>query len=365
MNVDRLLRDVEARLQEQDPELRAAALDVLREAIARERRREDPSLTVEAERERRVEAEEMREMVEAIDRPASTEAALAEAVKQAARAVEVDVTVVTAFEAGGAFRVVAALGAQAEPLVGALLDDPRLVPLLESRVPAAVSGSELEEVSPPFPLPLRSWIAVPMLHEGEPLGLLFLGRLEVASFTENELHRARRVAFAVAAVLARGRQLDQVRRYAVLLEQVVEVDHRVFRGEGLETLGQALLDGACRVGGYRAGLLVIQTPRGPLVAAAVGEPLQPAVGRPAPAELAATALRRLPLERVLDVAEHLGIVLPACDARLVPVAAPDDYVGCLCLLDPAGPSLDEVLVEAYASRAAVAWRHASGRRIAV
>ena len=54
----------------------------------RERRWVDPSLTIEDERERRVEAEEMREMVEAIDRPAATEAALAEAVKQMARAVE-------------------------------------------------------------------------------------------------------------------------------------------------------------------------------------------------------------------------------------------------------------------------------------
>jgi hypothetical protein len=56
MNVDRVLRDVEGRLQDQDPALRAAVVEALREAIARERRREDPSLTVEAERERRLEA---------------------------------------------------------------------------------------------------------------------------------------------------------------------------------------------------------------------------------------------------------------------------------------------------------------------
>jgi GAF domain-containing protein len=304
----------------------------------------------------------MREMVEAIDRPASTEAALAEALKQASRAVEVDAAVVASAETNGQFHVVAAQGARAEPLVGALLDDPRLAGLLESRVPTAVSGSEAEEVKAPLPLGLRSWLAVPTLHEGEPLGLLFLGRLAPSSFTPNELHRSRRVAFAVAAVLARGRQLEQVRRYAVLLEQVVELDQRVFRDEHAASLGQALLDGACRVGGYRAGLLVLQTPHGPAVAAALGEPLQPSVGRPAPAELAATTLRRLPPERVLDVAEHLGIVLPACDARLVPVATPEAFVGCLCLLDPAGPAAEEALIDAYASRAAVAWRYATAKR---
>lgn len=363
MNLDRLLRDVDGRLQAHDPEVREAFLDVLREAIARERRRDDPSLTVEAERERRLEAEEMREMVESIDRPASTDAALAEAVKQTARAVDVDATVLTSAESGGLFRVLAALGTHAEPLVGSALAEPRLAGLLDRRVPTAVSGAEAEPLPPPLPLALRAWAAVPMLHEGEPLGLLFLGRSAPSGFTPNELHRARRIAFAAAAVLARGRQLDQVRRYAVLLEQVVEIDQRVFRHESSDKLGQALLDGACKVGGYRAALLVLQTPRGPVVRAATGEPLLPALGCPAPAELASTALRRLPAERVLDVAGHLGVVLPACEARLVPVATPDAYVGCLFLLDPAGACPDDVLIEAYASRAAVAWRHAALRRV--
>src|SRR5512143_1652958 len=276
MNVKRLLREVEKRLEGRDAELRESVLDALREAVARERRWVDPSLTIEDERERRVEAEEMREMVEAIDRPAATEAALAEAVKQMARAVELDATVLTAIEPGGVFRVVAALGQQAEPLVGTVLSDPRLPALADDPQPTVVADTE-SAGPPPLGLPLRSWAALPMIHEGERLGLLLLGRQAPSDFSQAELHRARRLAYAAGAVLARGRQLDQVRRYAVLLEQVVEVDHRVFRGDGLETLGQALLDGACRVGGYRAGLLVIQTPRGPRVAGAVGEALQPSL----------------------------------------------------------------------------------------
>ncbi len=361
MNVKRLLREVESRLADRDADLRESVLDALREAIARERRWVDPSLTIEDERERRVEAEEMREMVEAIDRPAETEAALAEAVKQAARAVEVDATILTAIEPGGVFRVVAAQGQEAEPLVGTVLSDPRLSTLADEAQPTVVSDTE-SGGPPPVALPLRSWAALPMVHEGVRLGLLLLGRLAPADFSQTELHRARRLAFTVGAVLARGRQLDQVRRYAVLLEQVVEVDQRVFRGDSPEALCQALLDGACRVGGYRSGLLVLQTPRGPQVSAATGEPLLPAVGRPAPADLASTAIRRLAAERVLDVAEALGVVLPAGEACLVPVATPDSYVGCLLLVDPSGPNPDDVLIEAYASRAALAWRHAVRQR---
>jgi hypothetical protein len=364
MNVKRLLREVEKRLEGRDAELRESVLDALREAIARERRWVDPSLTIEDERERRVEAEEMREMVEAIDRPAATEAALAEAVKQASRAIEVDTTILTAIEPGGVFRVVAALGQQAEPLVGTVLSDPRLPALADDPQPTVVSDTE-SGGPPPLALPLRSWATLPMIHEGERLGLLLLGRLAPSDFSQTELHRARRLAYSVGAVLARGRQLEQVRRYAVLLEQVVEVDQRVFRGDSLEALGQALLDGACRVGGYRGGLLVLQTPRGPQVSAAVGEAVLPALGRPAPAELASTTLRWLSAERMLDTAEALGVVLPAADACLVPVATPDSYVGCLVLLDPSGPNSDEVLIEAYASRAAVAWRHVARQRSAV
>ena len=62
MNVDRLLREAEKRLSHLDEGLRADVLDVFREEITKERRRLDPGLTVEAERERRVEAETLREV---------------------------------------------------------------------------------------------------------------------------------------------------------------------------------------------------------------------------------------------------------------------------------------------------------------
>jgi hypothetical protein len=62
---------------------------------------------------------------------------------------------------------------------------------------------------------------------------------------------------------------------------------------------------------------------------------------------------------MLDVAEALGRELPAEQVYLVPLATPDGWVGCLVLLDPNGESLEDRLLEAYASRAAAVWRHAA------
>jgi hypothetical protein len=155
------------------------------------------------------------------------------------------------------------------------------------------------------------------------------------------------------------RQFAQLRRFLTLLEQVVDLDQRVFHGDGPEVLCPVILEGACRIGGYHGGLFVLQTPRGPVVAATSGEAFAGALRRPAPADLASAATRRLPAARMLDVAEALGVELPAEQVFLVPLATNEGWVGCLTLLDPNGESPEDRLVEAYASRAAAAWRHAA------
>ncbi len=65
---------------------------------------------------------------------------------------------------------------------------------------------------------------------------------------------------------------------------------------------------------------------------------------------------------MLEVAEGLGTQLPAEQTHLVPLATPDAFVGCLVLADPTGESPDDRLMEAFASRAAAAWRHAALHR---
>ena len=193
------------------------------------------------------------------------------------------------------------------------------------------------------------------------IGLLYLGRAHPDPFVDEDLHRAKAVAFSAAAAIRKAQLLEQVHRYAALMEQVVEVDQRVFAGVPLDEVARAILDGAGKVGSYKGGLLILQSPRGPVVAAATGEGLAGAVGRPAPPDLAATAARRLPASRIPEVAEALGVTMPAQPMFLVPLNTADGHVGTLALLDPDGETPDDRLMEAYGSRTAAAYRHAAAR----
>jgi hypothetical protein len=366
LNIDRILRDVEGRLAAMGGAapggegLRHEFMDALREAFARERRGLDPSFTVERERERRQNAEQLRGALEAIHGSVRPDEALDEVLKQLGRVVQADFSLVAVAEPETGLRVAAVSEAGAARLVGAPLADPRLDAAGEERRAVRVRDSEAEG---PLALagapPLRSWVALPLLLEGDVVGMLVAGRLALDTFTDEDLLRAKAVAFWAAAALRRVQLQEQARRYATLLEQVVEVDQRVFRGEGTDALSPAILEGACRIGGYRGGMLVLQTPRGPVVAASSGEALAGAVGRAAPADLASAAARRLSAARMLDVAESLGMELPAEQVYLVPLATPEGWLGCFALLDPSGESPEDRLLEAYALRAAAAWRHAA------
>jgi GAF domain-containing protein len=359
MNVDRLLRDVEGRLEGLDESVRREVVDGLREAIARERRLLGPGLTVEAERERRQTAEELRQALEAIHRPTRLGEALEEVLTQLGRVISLDYSAVAAREPGDGFRILATRGDE-EDHRGAPVTDPRLDDVRESYQPKVVMEEPVEGARPlPGSPPLRTWAALPLLLEGDVVGLLMAGRLAAAPFSEEEILRAKAVAFWAAAALRRGQLLEQVRRYAALLEQVVAVDQKVFDGASPEAVAQFILEGACRVGTYTGGLLVLQTPRGPQVAATLGDAFAAAASRPAPPELCATSARRLPPERVRELAETLGAELPAEPTYVVPLATPDGHVGSLVLADPSGESADDRLIEAYASRAAAAWRHAA------
>jgi len=361
MNIDRILRDVDAHLAGLAEELRHQALDAVREAFARERRRLDPALTVESERERRQHAEELRGALEAIHSSVRPEESLDEVLKQLTRVVDMDFAAVATLDPGVGFRVVAVRGAEPGGMVGATLAGPQIEEAREARRPVNVADAEADGA--PLPLEgapaLRSWMVLPLLLEADVIGVLVAGRLGLDSFTEDETALTRAVAFWAAAALRRGQLLGRMERYAALLEQVALVDERVFRGDSPQVLLQVIVDGACRVGSYRGGMLVLQTPRGPVVAAVSGELLAGAEGRAAPPDLAATASRRLAPERMLAVAEAVGMRLPAEQMYLVPFVTEQAYLGCLAVLDPNGESPDDRLLEAFATRAATAWRHAA------
>src|SRR5262245_28868821 len=121
MNAERLIREVEKRLLGLSESARAEVLDAMREEIGRERRRAeaDPLATLEAERTRRVEAETLREVLEAINRQAMLVETIEEVLKQLARIVVYDTCSLALLEADGQFRILAARGfGDTEKLVG-------------------------------------------------------------------------------------------------------------------------------------------------------------------------------------------------------------------------------------------------------
>jgi hypothetical protein len=367
LNIDRLLHDVEGRLAGlagevgRDEARRREVMDALREAVRRERLRLDPETTVERERERRQQAEELRAALEAVHGSARPEESLEEALKQIERVVQADFAAVAAAEPGGALRVAAVRGSPAAGIVGALLCDRRADEALAERREVRAAGEAEAALGLAHAPALRSWVALPLLLEGDAVGVLVAGRAALDGFTDDEVLRAKAVAFWAAAALVRVQHLDQLRRYSTLLEQVVDVALHVFEGEAADALCRRILDGACRIGRYPGGLLVVETSGGPVVSAASGQGLAAAVGRAAPAQLLSTGARRLSADEVPGVVEPLDIPLPADQLFVVPLATPDGTGGCFVLLDPNGESPEDRLLDSYASRVAAAWRHASLR----
>jgi GAF domain-containing protein len=284
MNVDRLVREVERRLEGVLPDdQRAAIVDALREEIARERRRLDVGLTVEAERERRVEAETLREILEAINRQGRLEDTIEEVLKQLGRLVALDSCSLALLEPGGGFKIIAARGfADVSKVVGARFQDP-LSNAVRDGVPVSLADARDDERFARIEgtEEIRSWAGIPLLVEGEVLGVLCLDRHRVEPFGEEDLHRARAVAFSAAAAIRKAQLHEQVRRYAALMEHVVAVDHAVFAGQARGRVAATILEGALDLGPYPGGLIVTAEPQ-PTVLAARGT-LGGVEGGPAPA----------------------------------------------------------------------------------
>ncbi len=355
-----MIRELEVRLAHLSEADRKELRDALREEIARERRWVEPELTVEAERERRVDAETLRDVLEGIVRQVRLEDTVEEVLKQVARIVSYDFAALALLDPGDHLRVRAARG-EAEPmgLVGTTFPVPSdLLP--EDRWPINVGDAEAESRPAPIPgaPPLRSWAGLPLLVEGDVIGLLCFGRTQADPYLDEDLHRVRSVVFSAAAVIRKAQLLEQVRRYALLMEQVVVVDQLVFAGGTPPDVARAILEAAGQFGSYRGGLLILQTPEGPVVGAVLGDDFQGLEGRPAPPDLAATAACRLEPGHMKTVGAAMRLELPADQMFLVPLTTSDTYVGTLALVDPNRESPDDRLMESFASRAAAAYLHA-------
>jgi hypothetical protein len=362
MNVDRLLREVEKRLETLSEAHRAEVLDAVREEIARERRRLEVGLTVEAERERRVEAETLREVLEAINRQARLEETIEEVLKQLAKIVLFDACTLALSDTEGRFRIIAARGFP-EParVLGQTFRNAVTDSIRESRWPATFADVTQEAGFTGIPEAdaVQSWAGIPLLVEGDVIGLLSLDRHRAEGFDEEDLHRARAVAFSAAAAIRKAQLLEQVRRYAALMEQVVAVDHAVFAGAAAAEVAQAILEGAGRVGTYRSGALLLTGREGPRIAATFGDAFAGSEGRIMPSELDLTTTSRLDADRAARIGTALVLAKPLHGLYVVPLATSQTHMGALVLVDPDGDSPDDRLMEAYASRAAAAYLHAA------
>jgi hypothetical protein len=355
MNAERLLREVERRLSGLPEDARREAVDAVREEISRERRRSGVGERVEVERERRQEAETLREILEAINRQGTLQQTIDEVLKQLARLVVFDSCSVALLDAEGLFRIIAASGFPDDTRIRGVTFRDELSDALRN----STSALALDDVSedPRFEKvegtsSNRSWAGIPLLVEGEVIGLLCLDRQQVAPFDVEDLHRAKAVAFSAAAAIRKAQLLDKVRGYAALMERIVLIDQAVFAGRDPDEVAQLVLEGAVRIGSYVGGLMLLAGDgEGVRLAAASAElGLPPDVDIPGP--LAVRETTRMDAAAVARLSA--GPPLTPHGLYLVPLATPDVHV-----VDPDGQTPDDRLMDAYASRAAAAYLHAA------
>ncbi len=360
MNTDRLLRAIGKRLEALSTTDLALVLDVVREELGRERRWSlEPEGRVEVERERRLEAEALREVLEAIHHQVGLEDTIDEILKQVQRVVSLDSCTLALAEPGGGFRVVAGHGApEPKALVGSVFQNDLSDQVLAGQCAVLADvHQDTRYTVLPGGAEVRSCAGIPLVVEGEVIGMIRLERQRVDPFEEEDLHRVRILAFSAAAALRKARLLDQVRRYARLMERVVNVDQAVFSGQTPAEVAAAILEGALRFGGYPGGLLALREDAGLRVVAAQGEAFEKALGQEAPDVFAVSAPLRLEPGPAVEAGRVLGIALAAESLYLVPLRFSDHLVGSLVLQDPNGETPDDALLEAYTTRAASAYVH--------
>jgi hypothetical protein len=360
MDVERIIRNVDKRVGTMRDEDRTALINALREALSVEQRWAESVFTVEAERGRRQQAETLKAGLEGIVRHARFDATSEEVLHQLARVVSFDSCSLSILEQSGEFRIVASHGFKAPGhLIGRRYKDALSELVQQTHEVIAIPDAEKDEryVAVQEVGIVRSWAAVPLVVEGEMIGVLSLDRHVVDPFSDEELHRAKALAFSAAAAIRNARTLESVERYAGVMEWLVTVHRDVLDGASAAHVAQAILEGAIRLG-YPGGLLLTpETP--PRIAAAAGEIFRGATGHKAPVELASDTARHIAPASVPGLGRALDLELPEDSLYLVPLGSGKDQAGTLVLHDPKGEgSSGDSLTQAYAMRAARAYAHA-------
>jgi putative methionine-R-sulfoxide reductase with GAF domain len=355
---ERLLREIEKRLAGLDEEQRGEVLTAVRDEMARGLRSAEPGLPVEAERERRKEAETLREVLEAIIRQSRLQETIDEVLKQISRVVSFDTGSLALTEPDGGLRIVGGWGFEGfDRVVGLTFRDTLSDGIREQRVALSLADVSQDERFAKIAGTgkIRSWAGIPLLVEGDVVGLISLDRHQVRPFDDDEMHRAKLVAFSAAAAIRKAQLLEQVRGYATAMESVVAVDQAVFAGRPPAEVLHAILEGALKVGTHQGGLLLLEPDA--RVAAAHGEAFEGSEGRRAPLELLVRTAARFTRDDAGAALVAAGFPPPPAPLYVVPIASADTYVGALVLLDPDGETPDDRLMDSFASRAATAYLH--------
>ncbi len=212
---------------------------------------------------------------------------------------------------------------------------------------------------------IPSWCVLPLIVEGRGRrGRCFWAAACPAALDEAVLHRVRALAFSASAALQRAHRHEQVRLFADLARAGDSGPPKAIRGRTTLEVARALLLGALQLGEHPAGLLVLEVEDD---AASWRCRVLPRPNSRADAAPAALSCQTAPFRLEGEALERHRRAALACRPR------PHRCTWCrwsrqgprsarLVVVDPDGETPDDRLMEAYTSRAGVAYQFALGRR---
>ena len=190
------------------------------------------------------------------------------------------------------------------------------------------------------------------------IGVIGIARSRVDAFQEEDVHRAKTVAFSGAVAIRRARQHEQIQRYSAMMDWVVSVYQEAVSGNDEQKIATLVLEGAVRLG-YLGALLVSTGVGKPKVVAALGDGLEKAVGKKAPQRLDVTVPIRFDAAESKKLGKSIGLKLNDQALYVVPMSHGAAHVGSLVLMDTGGEGPLDAITQGYASRVAHAYLFAS------
>ncbi len=276
------------------------------------------------------------------------------------RIVTTDVAWLSLIDPDGTYRVAAATGSPERNVIDKRYKDDASDEVRRTRQPLTVTDAQTDERVVPLDseTQVRSWAALPLLVEGEVIGVIGIARSRVDAFQEEDVHRAKTVAFSGAVAIRRARQHEQIQRYSAMMDWVVSVYQEAVAADGEQKIATMIMEGAVRLG-YLGALLVSTGVGKPKVVAALGSGFEKAVGKKAPLKLDVTVPIRFEAAESKKLGKSIGLKLDDQVLYSVPMSHGVAHVGSLVLVDTGGEGPMDAITQGYASHVAHAYVFAS------